>query len=328
MQKGDTLWELAKEYNVDYEEIKQLNTQLSGPDMIMPGMKVKVPSTEKQVKEKGSTNKKEVQKSKDEVAYKDISAKPLPTIKEDDHGKPVEVKAEMPMQHMPMKPVMEMPAMNKDMPKESSKPMNTAPVKEEKALEKKEHPMMELPMMNETPQMHVSHQHDHMNPKEYHECYPMMPMTPVCCCCMHSNQVPMHQHIPFHHGTHVSPKQAMPMPHPSQMHPSQMHMSDHMGMQNHHPMFGAQASPCGGQHRGNHEYEQQPMPYEQPIQQVGSMQMGEQYDQHQIARQQVSHAQQASMYPPNYATPPTEHSYPIPPGYGPNVGFNNGENKE
>ncbi|MDY0396861.1 SafA/ExsA family spore coat assembly protein [Virgibacillus halophilus] len=55
VQKGDTLWELSKKYGVDFEALKQANTQLSSPDMIMPGMKIKIPGTAKTVK-KRSTN--------------------------------------------------------------------------------------------------------------------------------------------------------------------------------------------------------------------------------------------------------------------------------
>ncbi|MCR2820526.1 SafA/ExsA family spore coat assembly protein [Lederbergia panacisoli] len=42
-QKGETLWKIAKKYGVDFEELKKMNAQLSNPDMIMPGMKIKVP---------------------------------------------------------------------------------------------------------------------------------------------------------------------------------------------------------------------------------------------------------------------------------------------
>ncbi|MBU8879537.1 SafA/ExsA family spore coat assembly protein [Bacillus sp. FJAT-29790] len=43
VQKGDTLWKIAKKYGVNFEELKKMNTQLSNPDMIMPGMKIKIP---------------------------------------------------------------------------------------------------------------------------------------------------------------------------------------------------------------------------------------------------------------------------------------------
>ncbi|XJZ26354.1 SafA/ExsA family spore coat assembly protein [Bacillota bacterium Lsc_1132] len=45
VQKGDTLWKIAKKYGVNFEELKKMNSQLSNPDMIMPGMKVKVPTS-------------------------------------------------------------------------------------------------------------------------------------------------------------------------------------------------------------------------------------------------------------------------------------------
>ncbi|WP_029326492.1 SafA/ExsA family spore coat assembly protein [Bacillus sp. m3-13] len=41
VQKGDTLWKIAQKYNVNFEELKKSNSQLSNPDMIMPGMKIK-----------------------------------------------------------------------------------------------------------------------------------------------------------------------------------------------------------------------------------------------------------------------------------------------
>ncbi len=44
VQKGDTLWNIAKKYGVDFTELKQANTQLANPDLIMPGMKIKVPT--------------------------------------------------------------------------------------------------------------------------------------------------------------------------------------------------------------------------------------------------------------------------------------------
>lgn len=44
VQKGDTLWKIAKKYNVDFAQLKSLNSHLSDPNMIMPGMKIKIPS--------------------------------------------------------------------------------------------------------------------------------------------------------------------------------------------------------------------------------------------------------------------------------------------
>ncbi|GGE75452.1 LysM peptidoglycan-binding domain-containing protein [Priestia taiwanensis] len=43
VQKGDTLWTIAKKYNVNFDEVKRLNAQLSNSEDVAPGMKVKVP---------------------------------------------------------------------------------------------------------------------------------------------------------------------------------------------------------------------------------------------------------------------------------------------
>lgn len=44
VQKGETLWNIAQKYGVNFDELKKMNAQLSNPEMIMPGMKIKVPS--------------------------------------------------------------------------------------------------------------------------------------------------------------------------------------------------------------------------------------------------------------------------------------------
>ncbi len=49
VQRGDTLWSIAEKYNVSFEEVKQMNAHLANPDMIVPGMKIKLPETAKQM---------------------------------------------------------------------------------------------------------------------------------------------------------------------------------------------------------------------------------------------------------------------------------------
>src|SRR3954451_9661913 len=56
VQKGDTLWKIAKKYGVNFEELKKMNSQLSNPDMIMPGMKIKVPTESGSVKKQAPTS--------------------------------------------------------------------------------------------------------------------------------------------------------------------------------------------------------------------------------------------------------------------------------
>lgn len=65
VQKGDTLWEIAKKYHVDFEELKQLNSHLASPDMIMPGMKIRIPTQSKKITQgnKAQVSPETVQKS-------------------------------------------------------------------------------------------------------------------------------------------------------------------------------------------------------------------------------------------------------------------------
>lgn len=43
VQKGDTLWKIAKEYGVSFEDLKRLNAHLANPDYIVPGMELILP---------------------------------------------------------------------------------------------------------------------------------------------------------------------------------------------------------------------------------------------------------------------------------------------
>ncbi|MBU9713983.1 SafA/ExsA family spore coat assembly protein [Bacillus tamaricis] len=77
VQKGDTLWKLAQKYGVDFEALKAANNQLSNPDLIMPGMKIKIPTNSIQ------PSKKEGYK---EAPVKEMPKKeqtPPPSIKEE-----------------------------------------------------------------------------------------------------------------------------------------------------------------------------------------------------------------------------------------------------
>jgi morphogenetic protein associated with SpoVID len=93
VQKGDTLWKIAQKYGVDFEELKQANSQLSNPDMIMPGMKIKVPTAGVQVKKEAPITKEApisqfkeapVAQIKEEAVhpFKDLSPAPKPVVKE------------------------------------------------------------------------------------------------------------------------------------------------------------------------------------------------------------------------------------------------------
>ncbi|MBM7644706.1 morphogenetic protein associated with SpoVID [Scopulibacillus daqui] len=89
VQKGDTLYKIAQQHGIPLEELKKMNSQLSNPDKIMPGMKVKVPTGYKPVKKKEEPMKKEMPIKKEEQKAK----KEEPIY----HGKKEMPKAEHPV---------------------------------------------------------------------------------------------------------------------------------------------------------------------------------------------------------------------------------------
>lgn len=96
VQKGDTLWKIAKKYGVNFEELKQMNAQLSNPDMIMPGMKIKVPTTGGSVKKEtqikyGSKEMPKKEMPKAEHPFKEQKPMAMP-VEEPKKEKPKEVQ--------------------------------------------------------------------------------------------------------------------------------------------------------------------------------------------------------------------------------------------
>ena len=219
VQKGDTLWEIAKKYSVDFEQLKQLNSQLSSPDMIMPGMKIKIPSSSKPVKKemKKETKKETIKEMpKAEHPYKSTSPKPIKVIKEDDVKETKKVKVEKPTFQVPTMPILDtsLPEIPKEKPIKAPKEQKKKEVQKPKVPPKEEQvPPKEMP----SPE------------KELPEYAPpqMMPMMPVChyvhpCCChMHHPFAPVAGHM---YG--------------GMMHPCPHHMHHHHHMMQHQDVGG------------------------------------------------------------------------------------------
>ncbi|WP_299091674.1 SafA/ExsA family spore coat assembly protein [uncultured Metabacillus sp.] len=96
VQKGDTLWKIAKKYGVDFEELKSMNTQLSNPDLIMPGMKIKVPSGNVALKKEAPVKKEmPIKKEMPKVEHPFAKEKPKEAVDVEDTA-PKDVKTEKP----------------------------------------------------------------------------------------------------------------------------------------------------------------------------------------------------------------------------------------
>jgi morphogenetic protein associated with SpoVID len=193
VQKGDTLWKIAKKYGVNFEEMKKLNSQLSNPDMIMPGMKIKVPTAGGTIKKEtslGSHNpgpgvKKEIPLTEHpfakekpipapikEMPIKEVPIKEQPIIKE---APKAPYTPKMPLQVVPEIDInnyymMNMQNMKIEQPQLPPKPANILP--EVKEVPKKEIPMKEMPVPMPPPPV----QEVPCEPQEY--CVPVTPVMP------------------------------------------------------------------------------------------------------------------------------------------------------
>ncbi|MFC7321009.1 SafA/ExsA family spore coat assembly protein [Halobacillus campisalis] len=292
VQKGDTLWKISKKYGVNFEELKSVNSQLSNPDMIMPGMKIKVPQGKTPVK-KEAPKKENVKKEapKKEAPKKEMPKpkpktipKPIPQIKEDE--KMPQVNKPMPMMEKPMMPIqMNMPIqmpMDQHMqnyyttfhlpqmpaPEESSEsPVYEKPMKPMKPMKH-----MEKPSKQETAKSLPMEQESETKPMQ------SMPMQNMPMQSMPMQNIPM-QSMPMQNmPMHSMPKHSMPM----QNMPMQNMPKHSMPMQNmpmhyqhspwdsfwcppyHHAMMGMPHSPQMMPYENemmNHQYPQQ-MPYQ------------------------------------------------------------------
>lgn len=76
VQKGDTLWKIAKEYGISFEDLKRLNVHLANPDYIVPGMEIILPEKinkepHKEMPKKESQMHKETPKEVPKKRYRD-----------------------------------------------------------------------------------------------------------------------------------------------------------------------------------------------------------------------------------------------------------------
>ncbi|WP_303836208.1 SafA/ExsA family spore coat assembly protein [Evansella sp. LMS18] len=94
VQKGDTLWKLSQKYGVNFEDLKAANSHLSNPDLIMPGMKIKIPTGGVQAKKEAV-----IKEQPKEMPIKEAPVKPKappPSLPEEKEG-PVAMPSPPPM---------------------------------------------------------------------------------------------------------------------------------------------------------------------------------------------------------------------------------------
>ena len=238
VQKGDSLWKIAKKYGVNFEQLKKTNSQLSNPDMLMPGMKIKIPETSSSPKKENDT--------KVNFGVKEAPVQPMTQAKPQALKQPA-VK-EMPTQYPEKESVKEMPKMPYVAPKETVKPvipeidinnyylMNMTkmevpppmPIYKEKPKKEepvilKEKPIKEMPKEKPTKEMPKEEPPEPMPlpvplpTPQYEYCQPVVPYYNPCC-------------YPYMYNP-CYPYHMTYMPHPCMMMPSMPSHSPMMNMQ-------------------------------------------------------------------------------------------------
>jgi morphogenetic protein associated with SpoVID len=186
--KGDTLWKIARQYGIPFEELKRVNAHLANPDYIVPGMKIFLP--------KKKTAPLPSEKGKEKMPEK-VKPSTSPAMEKPSKPKePVPLPKEKPKFEMPKPP---------SVPKQ---PTPSAPVQKPPAMTPPPEPMPSIPPAVPTPPMSM--------PQFF------QPIMPVPCGWMpiyDADCVPM----PFPSFT-----QQMPVPAPTPVMPTQVMPSKEM----------------------------------------------------------------------------------------------------
>ncbi|WP_305852471.1 SafA/ExsA family spore coat assembly protein [Gracilibacillus caseinilyticus] len=97
VQKDESLWTIAQKYGVSLDAVIAANPQISNPDMIMPGMKIKVPTGHDNHHQMPPNKKQQVTPGKkDKQEVKPPTQILPPKVEEDDDKKWEPLKKEMP----------------------------------------------------------------------------------------------------------------------------------------------------------------------------------------------------------------------------------------
>lgn len=282
VQKGDTLWKIAQKYGANFEELKKMNSQLSNPDMIMPGMKIKVPTGGVPVANEGnSLGIKEMPKV--QHPYSDQSTKAYPVTEIDSEQSPIPsmqpVKKEMPIAQPPKKEALVAPvapkkeAPKKEMPKKEA-PKKEAPKKEMPKMPKlpkiqpiapeidinnyytlnmaMQQPKKEEPKVEAVVESPESPEMESVEAPVQQPCYPIVPISPVMPGC----------------GFHYMPCYPPPMPPAYPVYPHQWQMPQVQGameemesMENNQMVAGQMQHPNAPMHAANAPFYPMMNPY-------------------------------------------------------------------
>ncbi|MGE7091027.1 LysM peptidoglycan-binding domain-containing protein [Lysinibacillus sp. NPDC048646] len=229
VQKGDTLWKIAKEYGISFEDLKRLNVHLANPDYIVPGMEIILPEkihkeTHNQGAHHQGTQHKETQIHKEMPTHKPVKESVKKEVQKPMPAPPIVAPPPMPMPAPQMIPIpfpMPMPQPMPQQPMWVPQPVELN-WNQQLVMPQVEHPVLPPIQIQPPPPAPapppIAHPAPPPPPPPVH-IMPQMPMMPHCPSC----HQPMHHQMWWH----------MPMQPMHQMH--QMQPMHHM-----HP----QVEPC------------------------------------------------------------------------------------
>lgn len=166
--KGDTLWKIARQYNIPFEELKRVNAHLANPDYIVPGMKIFLPMDKKKPIHKGEQSKPQP----DQEPHHKPTEKPVKSP----HAQPSEkprppVVAPLPqIPPLPEVPQMPMQPQPQPQPQQPMPPMQEQPPPM---------PPMQSPQMPAVPMWHAVFPVCGWMPIFDADCHPHMPHQPM-----------------------------------------------------------------------------------------------------------------------------------------------------
>lgn len=109
VQKGETLWKIARHFGISFEELKRVNGHLANPDYVVPGMKIFLPeksaTTGKEMEKKPSKGAAAVKKTEKEPNKVADKVAPPPVEVKKEPVKPKPTPAPKPTQEKPKAPV-------------------------------------------------------------------------------------------------------------------------------------------------------------------------------------------------------------------------------
>ncbi|HLR14614.1 MAG TPA: SafA/ExsA family spore coat assembly protein [Bacillota bacterium] len=331
VKKGDTLWTIAEKYEVDFEELKQMNAHLAHPDMIMPGMKIRIPVHKKESKKETKKEHVKIPKEQPIASKKEEKqpqqTKPIENVKEDDHKDHIHIQPVIPFEQQ------KTPSLTKNtMPKMPSMPElpHMSPIKEEEVKEKQE--------IKEKPKEPVKEKPVKKEKEKKQEEIESFPLTSHGCHCYCGTCTPMH-----FAGAQTNPQQQ----HMQMMYPSHGCGCQQLGMYGnymYHPMvqgtymqhmYPAHHQMNGGFHAHPHMmqegmYHQAGQPFHESTDHMNGSSFNQQWPQQRNysngenwqregeqtggTPEHISDEESiGNTYPPMYSEESTFYSYPDPP---------------